>query len=167
MFGDRLLSKDWAKVHEKGGILAAAALENWTAIYFFSHRFVHSCICPDDQIDTFMASDPSRQQFVERKARDWKAYQNECRRCGLDVDSDDESDEAGFNESNNNSEKTNKEKGLAATRWDLITSALCRPFQTLGWGRILPTARVTAALCAVAIAGLIASKRPLRGVVGR
>ncbi|KAK1768760.1 kinase-like domain-containing protein [Phialemonium atrogriseum] len=103
-----------------GGILAAAALENWTAIYFFSHRFIHSCICPDDQINTFMASDPSRQQFVERKVRDWKAYQNECRCCGLHVDSDEESDEEGVNannENNNNSEKTIKKKGLAATRW--------------------------------------------------
>ncbi|RDL40360.1 Uncharacterized protein BP5553_00339 [Venustampulla echinocandica] len=93
-YGEGLLSNDWAGVHENGGILIAAALENWTDIDYFAGRYLDKFLYQrkglEDRIGEFMKQDPARRTLVTRKIRDWAAYRAERKRLGVEDPADDE-----------------------------------------------------------------------------
>ncbi|KAH9205327.1 kinase-like domain-containing protein, partial [Leptodontidium sp. 2 PMI_412] len=85
--GSLLLSKEWTGVHEKGGILVQAALDNWTEMDYFVARYLDQLLHKhkdlEGRIESFMKEDPTRRAIVERKTRDFMAYCVELKSLGI------------------------------------------------------------------------------------
>ncbi|KAK0621928.1 phosphotransferase enzyme family-domain-containing protein [Bombardia bombarda] len=117
-YGNELLSKEWAHVHENGGVMVSSALESWTDIDFVSGWYLNRLLHPskllatrrrgaaitaaqlgderrrnlDSRIQQFMKQDPSRAELVARKVADYLAYRTERKALGVE-DSEDEDQE--------------------------------------------------------------------------
>jgi len=78
-YGDELLSNEWAKAKEDSGFLVANALENWTDIDWFAHRYINwKCYKTKDlneRVEAFMKEDPARQTLIGRKLRERITYE--------------------------------------------------------------------------------------------
>jgi hypothetical protein len=78
-YGDELLSNEWAKAKKDSGFLVANALENWTDIDWFAHRYINwKCYKNKDlneRVKAFMEEDSSRKTLIGQKLREWIAYQ--------------------------------------------------------------------------------------------
>ncbi|KAH6700016.1 hypothetical protein BKA61DRAFT_449746, partial [Leptodontidium sp. MPI-SDFR-AT-0119] len=76
--GKLLLSNEWTRIHENGGILVQAALDNWTEMDYFVARYLDWFLYKqkdlEGRIQRFMDEDPTRRAIVERKTRDFMAY---------------------------------------------------------------------------------------------
>lgn len=87
IFGEQLLSNDWARVHENGSILVQAALENWTDIDYFAARYLDKVLYKrkdlSSRIEAFMKDNPARGALVARKIGDWMTYRVERKRLGI------------------------------------------------------------------------------------
>jgi hypothetical protein len=126
-YGEELLSNDWARVHENGSILVAAALENWTDINFFATRYLdwllHKCNDLDRRIEEFMTEDPTRQELVAMKVRDWMAYRAELEHLGINDSVNDEIEE---NERDNQNIET---APAAIATWSIVPSMIRHLFK--------------------------------------
>ncbi|KAM5347123.1 hypothetical protein ACJ41O_010128 [Fusarium nematophilum] len=85
LFGNTILSCEWANVERGGGVLAAAALESMDleAIFYFGFRYRDDFQVPSERVDEFMARDPARSELVAKKVRDGQAYDRQCQRLRL------------------------------------------------------------------------------------
>jgi hypothetical protein len=85
--GELLLSNDWTRVHENGGILVQAALDNWTEMDYFVARYLDNSLYRhkdrESRIKRFIEEDPIRRVIVKRKTRDFMAYCMELRSLGI------------------------------------------------------------------------------------
>ncbi|KAL5331279.1 hypothetical protein ACEPPN_000809 [Leptodophora sp. 'Broadleaf-Isolate-01'] len=85
--GELLLSNEWTGVHEDGGILVQAALDNWTEMDYFVARYLDQLLYKhkdlEGRIESFMKEDPTRRAIVERKTRDFTAYCVELKSLGI------------------------------------------------------------------------------------
>ncbi|KAF4631887.1 hypothetical protein G7Y89_g6249 [Cudoniella acicularis] len=123
VYGEELLSNEWARVHENGGILVQAALVNWTDMDYFAGRFLDKLLYQrkdlQRRIEDFIKEDPARPIMVARKIRDWKKYRAERKHLGINDPAD------------NEIEEENMEIALATTcAWD---SVVTNPY--LWWSR--------------------------------
>lgn len=96
-YGERLLSRDWARVHENGGILVPCALENWTDIDYFAGRYLDKILYGrrdlNNRVEEFMKEDPARQALVATKVRDRMAYRAKRKLLNIQDPADDEAEE--------------------------------------------------------------------------
>ena len=85
--GELLLSNEWTRVHENGGILVQAALDNWTEMDYFVARYLDHFLYRqkdlEGRIERFMEEDPTRRAIIERKTRDFVAYGLELKSLGI------------------------------------------------------------------------------------
>jgi hypothetical protein len=93
IYGEELLSNEWARVHENGGILVQAALENWTDIDYFAARYLDKVLYKrkdlGGRIEEFMKDNPAHGALVAKKIGDWMAYRAERTRLGIKDPADD------------------------------------------------------------------------------
>jgi Phosphotransferase enzyme family len=96
MYGEELLSKDWASIHNDAGILIGSALEIWTLIDYvagwYLDRFLYRRKDLNGRIKQFMEVDSSRRTLIARKVADYTEYRAERKRFGLEDSSDEEED---------------------------------------------------------------------------
>jgi len=81
-FGDEQLADDWAAAKQDSGFLVANALENWTDMDWFAHRYINWKWygCKEDlsiRIKEFMDQDPTRGALIAKKLRDGRAHSAE------------------------------------------------------------------------------------------
>ncbi|KAH9219816.1 hypothetical protein DL95DRAFT_422631 [Leptodontidium sp. 2 PMI_412] len=86
MYGEELLSRDWASVHTDGGILIGSALENWADADYVAGRyldkFLHLRKDLQGRIKQFMEENPSYECLIARKVADCMEYRAERKRLG-------------------------------------------------------------------------------------
>lgn len=79
-FGESLLADEWAKAKTNSGFLVANALENWTDMDWFAHRYINRkrfrCEGPEElkaRVEQPM-QDPTRQALIMAKIDEGRAY---------------------------------------------------------------------------------------------
>ncbi|EXU98321.1 aminoglycoside 3'-phosphotransferase/choline kinase domain protein [Metarhizium robertsii] len=79
MFGNTLLSREWAERSTRAEPLVANALENWTDLDWFAYRYLSRADkeAAKESIKTFIDEDPLRRLVAEMKERDASAYHKE------------------------------------------------------------------------------------------
>lgn len=79
MFGNTLLSREWAERSTRAEPLVANALENWTDMDWFAYRYLSrgDKEAAKESIKTFIDEDPLRRLVAEMKERDASAYHKE------------------------------------------------------------------------------------------
>lgn len=81
-YGSGLLADEWDNRKEKSGFAVAYALEHWTAMDWFAHRYIGLRVPGGreglrERVEAFMRSDPGRKQLAKQKALDWLLYKVE------------------------------------------------------------------------------------------
>jgi hypothetical protein len=88
LYGNTLLTDEWSCIHERGGLLAVAALEGMDldGIFYFGALYHDNGEIPIDLINEFIAQDPTRAELIAEKVRAAEAYDEECKILGLGDD---------------------------------------------------------------------------------
>ncbi|KAL5322589.1 hypothetical protein ACEPPN_010562 [Leptodophora sp. 'Broadleaf-Isolate-01'] len=114
MYGEELLSRDWASVHTDGGILIGSALENWADVDYVAGRyldkFLHLRKDLQGRIKQFMEENPSYEYLIARKVADCMEYRAERKRLGVE-DSEDEKRETVEQEKGTNGQIQKAKRG--------------------------------------------------------
>lgn len=78
-YGDTMLADEWAVAKADSGFLVANALENWTDMDWFAHRYInwklYRKIDLNKRVEAFMEEDPARVDLIERKVREGAEYE--------------------------------------------------------------------------------------------
>lgn len=79
VYGNTLLSREWAERSTRAEPLVANALENWTDMDWFAYRYLSrgDKEAAKESIKTFIDEDPLRRLVAEMKERDASAYHKE------------------------------------------------------------------------------------------
>ncbi len=78
-YGNELLADEWDKAKQNSGFMVANALENWTAMDWFTNRYINFSFYGgkedlEERITAFIQDDPSRKAFIKKKVLDWDSY---------------------------------------------------------------------------------------------
>ncbi|KAK5653233.1 hypothetical protein OQA88_9132 [Cercophora sp. LCS_1] len=86
-FGEPLLADEWAAAKQNSGFLVANALENWTDMDWFAHRYVNRRWFRGqdekglkDRVEAFMNEDPARRALITAKLDEGRAHQADVER---------------------------------------------------------------------------------------
>ena len=92
-FGKPLLADEWAAAKQNSGFLVANALENWTDMDWFAHRYVNRRWFRGqgeqelkNRVEAFMNEDPARQALITAKLDEGRAYQADVERLKKESD---------------------------------------------------------------------------------
>lgn len=80
MFGNNLLHDEWTRRTEYAEPLVANALENWTEVDWFVHRYLASketSTAPQETLSAFADDDPLRSLLADMKEQDHRRYRRE------------------------------------------------------------------------------------------
>jgi len=91
--GKRLLSDEWAHVHEKAALLIPHALESWTFIDMVALRYLDRYLNGKredhtERANAFLAARPEYRVIAANKIRDTVAHHAKLRELGIDSDED-------------------------------------------------------------------------------
>ncbi len=94
----RLLSDEWARVHEKGALLIPHALESWTFIDIVAERYIDRYRNGrrkdyQERAIAFLAARPEYHDIAAKKIQDTIAYNSSLRELGIDPDEEEDKGE--------------------------------------------------------------------------